>query len=382
MKSRLYFLLVLFYGIVVGIILHINGVFTGNITDKVNLVINLVFLLVIGLIFGVSIVSFLKVNNLAATLEMATEAIYKGYEEKRKSLWPEYAAKKEVFGELELDDAFYKYQKKMRSFQTKHGVTQVVDLEDYINEELVDRVGMSYFNGTVAGAMTGLGILGTFLGLAIGLGSFDGSDIYTISDNVGPLLGGMKVAFHTSVYGIFFSLVFTLVHRCVMSNAYEKLENFLSAYKECVEPAVSVADENAKAMLLYQANLANSMKEMTLLLKGQSEVQLKGVESLVDLFTERMEKALATDFTKLGSVLNKACQEQIIYAENYKRMEETAQALLKATGDLQRTLETTLNRQDALEKELKIQRQRIEETCNMINDEISNQLFTLNRVKM
>ena len=41
MKNRLYYLLILFYIIVVGIILYINGVFTGNIPDKMNLVINL-----------------------------------------------------------------------------------------------------------------------------------------------------------------------------------------------------------------------------------------------------------------------------------------------------------------------------------------------------
>ena len=40
-----------------------------------------------------------------------------------------------------------------------------------------------------------------------------------------------------------------------------------------------------------------------------------------------------------------------------------------------------MDRQEKLEKELKNQRERVEETCNMINEEISNQLFTLNRMK-
>ena len=57
-----------------------------------------------------------------------------------------------------------------------------------INEELLDRVGGSHYNSAISGTMTGLGILGTFIGLSLGLGSFSGDDIYTISDNVGPLL--------------------------------------------------------------------------------------------------------------------------------------------------------------------------------------------------
>ena len=381
MKNRMYYLLVLCYVAVVGIILYINGVFTGNIPDRANLVINLVFLLIIGVIFCISIVSFVKVNNLAVVLEAATEDIAREYQEKRKNLWEEYSNKKKIFGDPDIDEPFSRYLKKMRNFRTKYGVTQVVDLEDYINEELVDQVGMTYFNSTVSGTMTGLGILGTFLGLAMGLGSFDGTDIYTISDNIVPLLAGMKVAFHTSVYGIFFSLVFTYVHRCVMSCAYEKLDEFLEVYRECVEPPITTSDENMKAMLLYQANLANSMKELTAIMKGQADNQIKGVEVIVDQFVNRMEKALCTDFTKLGNSLTKASQDQMLYAENYKKMEQTTLALLKANNDLQKAIETTMDRQEKLEKELKNQRERVEETCNMINEEISNQLFTLNRMK-
>ena len=72
------------------------------------------------------------------------------------------------------------------------------DIEDYINEELLDRVGGSHYNSAISGTMTGLGILGTFIGLSLGLGSFSGDDIYTISDNVGPLLSGMKVAWEAN----------------------------------------------------------------------------------------------------------------------------------------------------------------------------------------
>ena len=381
MKNRMYYLLVLCYIAVVGIILYINGVFTGNILDRTNLIINLVFLLIIGIMFCISIVSFVRVNNLAAIMEMAAEEIRREYDEKRKNLWEEYSNKKKIFGDPDIDEPFGRYLKKMRNFKTKYGMTQVVDLEEYINEGTIDKAAMSYFNSSVAGTMTGLGILGTFLGLAIGLGSFDGSDIYTISDNIGPLLAGMKVAFHTSVYGIFFSLIFTYVHRGVMSCAYEALELFMETYKECVEPPICTSDENTKAMLLYQANLANSMKELTALMKGQADNQIQGVEIIVDQFVNRMEKALCTDFAKLGNSLTKAGNDQMLYAENYKKMEQTTLALLKANNDLQKAIETTMDRQEKLEKELRNQRERVDETCNRINEEISNQLFTLNRMK-
>lgn len=381
MKNRLYFLLIPVYVAVFAVILYINGVFTGNVTDMPNLIINVGFLLIIGVIFAISFVSFARTNEVSAALEKATETIRKEYTENRRNLWEDYQGRKKVFGVLELDDAFRKYQKKMRLYTTKHGMSQVADLEDYIGEELLDQVGMTYFNSTVSGTMTGLGILGTFLGLSMGLGSFNGSDIYTISDNVGPLLAGMKVAFHTSVYGIFFSLVFTYVHRCVMSYAYDKLEEFLSMYRECVEPAVSTSDENVKAMLLYQANLANSMKELTALMKGQADNQIKGVEMIVEQFTQQMEKALCTDFNKLGNTLNRVCQEQVIYAENYKQMEQTTQSLVSANISLQKMVEALLEKQENIEKQMRNQCERLEETCELVNEEITNQLFTLGQMK-
>ena len=83
-------------------------------------------------------------------------------------------------------------------------------MEEYINEDLLDQIAGTHYNSVVSGTMSGLGILGTFLGLTLGMLSFTGNDIFTISDNIAPLLSGMKVAFHTYVYGIFFSLVFNL----------------------------------------------------------------------------------------------------------------------------------------------------------------------------
>lgn len=85
----------------------------------------------------------------------------------------------------------------------------------------------------------------------------------------------MKVAFHTSVYGIFFSLVFNFVYRSIMADAYEKLTDFLETFHECAEPPISTIDENTSAMLIYQANMSNSLKTMMELMKGQAAEQTK-----------------------------------------------------------------------------------------------------------
>lgn len=375
MKNRMYYLLLPVYLFVVGFVLVVNGVFNGQVTSVSNLVINLMFLLLIGILFLISFSSFFRLNRMTDKLLGEADRIYKAYDGGDHKLWETYRTKSKVFEDDVLDEAFYRYQKKMNSFQTRHGLMGRCEIEDYLNEDMLNQVGMNYYNSAISGTMTGLGILGTFIGLSIGLGSFNGNDIYTISDNVGPLLDGMKVAFHTSVYGILFSLVFQFAYRSLMADAYDKLQEFLAAFRECVEPTVRGTDENAKAMLVYQANMANSMKQMTELLKGEARDQAENLDRMAQRFAARMEEALGADFDRLGQVLQRACKAQEGYADNYRSMADTTKELLLANRALQKALEETMDRQETMARQLSEQAERIDATCNTINEELSNQLY-------
>lgn len=382
MKNKVYYTLFIAYFAVLLFILYLNGVFAGEITSYSNLIINIAILIVIGILFTISAVNFFWLNKCTGALEHATYTMRKEYKEKNGNLWNEYKNRDKLFNNSVLDDAFGRYQRRMKSYTTKHGLSHTCDLEEYINEDLLDQVSSSHFNSSMSGTMTGLGILGTFIGLSLGLGAFSGNDIFTISDNVGPLLDGMKVAFHTSVYGIFFSLLFTFVYRSLMAGAYKTLADFLSCYNECVMPVVTATtDENSKAMLVYQANMANSMKTMLELLKGNSMEQTKGVERIVQEFSEQLSLRMGTDFSKLGQALNEACDAQAVYSHNYQSMEKTAKELLESNRVMQEMLEHTLNWQERFSKELKKQQETLAETCTAINDDISNQLYTFNQMR-
>lgn len=56
--------------------------------------------------------------------------------------------------------------------------------------------------------LTGLGVLGTFVGLALGLGSLDLSSTERIEEGIKPLIGSFTVAFSSSVWGVGLSLLF------------------------------------------------------------------------------------------------------------------------------------------------------------------------------
>lgn len=371
MKNRLYYILAILYVLMFGFILYMNGAFTGDITLNSNLIINIGFLIIIGFLFLMSFVSFGRLNKVTEELVRVTEEFQDRYEETKSNLWKEYCQKKDVFENPVLNSQYVKYQKRISAHTNARGaVTEVCQLDEYINEDLLDQIGHSYFNSAVSGTLTGLGILGTFLGLSLGMSSFSGNDIFTISDNIAPLLDGMKVAFHTSVYGIFFSLVFTFVYRSLMSDAYEKLSAFQSAFRECVMPVADTADENMSAMLIYQANMANSLKNIMELMKGNAIEQTRGVDQIVQQFMNRMSDVMSTDFEHIGKSLNQACEAQATYARNFQRLEESTRLLLEASRTMNDTLNTALEQQAEL-------KEKLSDTC----DEISNELYTFDQMR-
>ena len=382
MKSKLYYVLYFLYAVVVAFVLYLNGVFTGEWSSYTNLIINIVFLIIIGILFIISSVSFGRLNRVTYELEEVAFRLQKEYKEANgKNLWGNYKDNNRVFEEEELQAAFDKYRMRMKGAKSKRGAGVSCDLEEYINEDLLDRVGMNFFNSGVSGTLTGLGILGTFLGLSMGLGAFSGDDIFTISDNVGSLLSGMKVAFHTSVYGILFSLVFNIVYRSIMADAYEVLNEFLAVFRQTVQPQVVKEDDSMATMLIYQSGMATSLKQMLEMMKGSAADQTAGVERIVDKFTDQMQAALDTDFKKLGNVLKKAGESQASSAANAAEMVEAVTALVEVNRNVQEALVKVMERQEVFAGQIVEQKNMLADACSDMSDEISSQIYTFGQMR-
>lgn len=105
-------------------------------------------------------------------------------------------------------------------------IKKIVEERDKISRKKDGKIEISDINlrikkslcETVPGMMTGLGLLGTFLGLIIGLKDFN-TDYEVIQESISNLLGAIKTAFITSIYGVSFSLFFNTVFK----NEYSKL---------------------------------------------------------------------------------------------------------------------------------------------------------------
>ncbi len=83
---------------------------------------------------------------------------------------------------------------------------------------------------SISNILVGLGVLGTFLGLTLGIANFN--DVETteaIKKGINELLSGMSTSFLTSVWGMLLSIVFTIIEKVAMNKLYKQV------YKLCYE---------------------------------------------------------------------------------------------------------------------------------------------------
>lgn len=127
---------------------------------------------------------------------------------------------------------------------------------------------------TASGTLVGLGLLGTFLGLTIGIASFDSSDTEHIQNSIQLLLGGMGTAFTTSLVGMSCSLIFTVFDK----RWRNKLSKELNVLTENLDEKYYIDD--ISLIKLNQQAMYNTMYD--------------GIKRLV----EEQTKSILNDFTK------------------------------------------------------------------------------------
>lgn len=118
-----------------------------------------------------------------------------------------------------LEGSIAKYYDHSRSLSLESGEKKTNELsEDYFSME--DILSVRHINrqamSAAAGILVGIGVLGTFVGLTLGIADIKlGADVDLshMWKSIGSLLGGMKTAFITSVVGMVLSSIYTILEK-------------------------------------------------------------------------------------------------------------------------------------------------------------------------
>lgn len=155
---------------------------------------------------------------------------------------------------------------------------------------------------TAAGTLVGLGLLGTFLGLTLGIQGFDSSSTQNIQNSIQSLLSGMGTAFITSLVGMLLSMIYSFgdkFWRNRLSKHIYILTNKLDSLYYIDDRTLDDLNEQALAK-----SIATTMKEVV-------EKEIKSViNSLNEKLTYNSESGESTTIANAIREILKENQEQ------------------------------------------------------------------------
>lgn len=291
-----------------------------------------------------------------------------------------------------LRSAWLSYQKNhffMKDVSGKSVVYTTEDADFFFNyNNLTNRYNATFWQN-LGGVFTGLGILGTFVGLSVGLATIDLEHI--TNEEIGNLVSGMSTAFMTSLFGISFALFYNWLHKgitdklsqsiSILCNGLESLfvarnaEQLLAmSYANSLEQAtqfksfstnLAVSIGNALEQKLSSSSFADNIKNMDATLGQVSNFmseELSGVisnavgeqikENLVPVFVS-LQNAIETLSSSgqnaiADGIKSGASKELTAFAETLQQMNTNLQAVMaqmqETSGSVNSDLTSAINR--------------------------------------
>lgn len=178
---------------------------------------------------------------------------------------------------------------------------------------------------SLKGEMTGLGILGTFSGIFVGLLNFNVNDI---SGSVPPLLEGLKTAFGTSIAGLFFSIGLTIIE-AVRPVAFRKTgdpvaDTLVRVFQE-FEPMMldlrSASRDQTEATQAMRETMDQTMEKLA---KGVTEEIIGALQGVIADFNKNLKEQFGENFKQL----NEACFKLVEWQDKYIPMVEASTGAL------------------------------------------------------
>lgn len=288
-----------------------------------------------------------------------------------------------------------KYQRTLISIPGKDGLEKysTVESESYFSVAAFTEGMKGGLWSGLAGTFTGIGILGTFIGLTIGLAGVDTSSTGALSSSISGLLGGMSTAFVTSIFGIVSAIVFGVWHSQNMKRFGDAASRFTDALDQVfirksveeilleelaesraqraameqlsTDMAISICDHLPDVLDQLAEKMDSAMKgNLDTMLVGLSERQDKQTEQLMQI-SSNTRSLVSGGFDQLGDVLKKGVGQGA---------EELGNSLKNLSSDIASLAEGI---RDILDRSTKASSEANQKTLDALNEAISKMNETM-----
>lgn len=219
------------------------------------------------------------------------------------------------------------------NIDTSNGKKSNIPSSEYINDYSVckyNKLNLRMLD-TASGTLVGLGLLGTFLGLTLGIEGFDSSNTDKINESIQGLLAGMGTAFLTSLLGMTFSILFTSADKALRHRLYKDVKELTDK----LDSEYYIDD-----LVLANINQQKIVNQLYKALKNDLQLQ---VSAIVDQTTAIVDKLTYTNADGQNVTIGNAIRE--ILTENTKQSKALMSFSTDLAMELNQGFDETLSRQ-------------------------------------
>lgn len=184
-------------------------------------------------------------------------------------------------------------------------------------QNIVDTKLKTEFFKHLPGIITGIGIIGTFVGLLVGLNYFDPSDPTKVQQSVTLLLGGVRDAFYASAGAITVAMIVTAFEKIMLRVCYEDLEKLTESIDSLFVAAVGedyLADlvksshENSIQTRQLKDSLVTDLREM---LQNLVDTQVRESMNLAQTLSSSYQDAGKNMADQISSSIKDSFQDPL-----------------------------------------------------------------------
>lgn len=261
---------------------------------------------------------------------------------------------KDSFANKKLKKLYEDYQHEFERLKVDLPDGVGCDIEEYFNEENLASVLHADRLNQIPGALSGLGMLGTFVGLTLGLSQFNFLGSSTkIAEGVDPLLSSIKVAFFTSILGLILSIVFNAIYRTLNESVEKSLVEFVASHHiankddshNSINKLLSIQSQQRDSIINFPDRIVDSISRgleplindmeltYTKACERLKEAQFEGMEVLVNQFTKQLIGTLDETAKSLTSVVEKS---SVIQSEMQTALENQIEKVISLSKDTEK----------------------------------------------
>lgn len=251
-------------------------------------------------------------------------------------------------------------------------IYETIDAEFFFNFDSLYKGEIRYKVFTyIPQLMVGLGMLGTFYGLSSGLSGLELGNVDSIQNSVGELLSGVKTAFYTSLFGLAYSILYTILLNFYMVEIEKIIFEIRKKIGTITKKIVNQNYIEEISKRLEEIKSANN--DMATTLNNQIETMGKNLNENIVNFSNNIGGNFKNE---LSNVLDKIFNENLVMNLN-NSLENISNVFLTNSEKMQEFKSEIVNMIKDL-SELKLSYMNVLEETNNLKSEFKITMENLN----